>query len=303
MTINRRSFLGTAVSGAALTATGAIFSSFTSESSTEKRKSDSPILKISCQEGVAPGSSLTEKLDFMESLGIVGVEFWGGGLEKRITEIKEALQNRNLKVSAICAGFQGWLIAADPIIQKQCMDSLKVIIAAAGELGSTGVIFVPAFNNQISLPDKQARELLVGQMKELGDFAYKNNTRILLEPLNREECYFCRQVADGAAIVRDVNSAGAAVMGDFWHMTWEETNDRAAFLSAGDYLHHVHIASRKRRKMPGEDGEADNYINGFRGLKEINYQDYVSFECGSVGDSKITLPAAVKLMNEQWKKA
>jgi hypothetical protein len=29
----------------------------------------------------------------------------------------------------------------------------------------------------------------------------------------------------------------------------------------------------------------------------------VSFECGSVGDSKITLPAAVKLMNEQWKKA
>jgi sugar phosphate isomerase/epimerase len=303
MTINRRSFLGTAVSGAALTATGGIFSSFTSESSTEKRKSDSPILKISCQEGVAPGSSLTEKLDFMESLGIVGVEFWGGGLEKRITEIKEALQNRNLKVSAICAGFQGWLIAADPIIQKQCMDSLKVIIAAAGELGSTGVIFVPAFNNQISLPDKQARELLVGQMKELGDFAYKNNTRILLEPLNREECYFCRQVADGAAIVRDVNSAGAAVMGDFWHMTWEETNDRAAFLSAGDYLHHVHIASRKRRKMPGEDGEADNYINGFRGLKEINYQDYVSFECGSVGDSKITLPAAVKLMNEQWKKA
>jgi sugar phosphate isomerase/epimerase len=125
----------------------------------------------------------------------------------------------------------------------------------------------------------------------------------LLEPLNREECYFCRQVADGAAIVRDVKSEGAAVMGDFWHMTWEETNDRAAFLAAGDYLRHVHIASRKRRKMPGEDGEADNYINGFRGLKEIDYQDYVSFECDSVGDRKITLPAAVKLMNEQWKKA
>jgi len=55
--------------------------------------------------------------------------------------------------------------------------------------------------------------------------------------------------------------------------------------------------------MPGEDGEADNYINGFRGLKEINYQDYISFECDSVGDAKITLPAAVKLMREQWKKA
>jgi len=293
--------LGTAVSGAALAASGGLFSSFEGESSSEKKQSS--ILKISCQEGVAPGKTLTEKLDFMESLGIVGFEPWGGGLEKRINEIQDALKNRNIKMSAVCAGFDGWLIADDPAIQKKCMDSLKVIIAAAGELGSTGVIFVPAFNNQKSLPDKEARALLIGQMKELGDFALQNKTRILLEPLNREECYFCRQVADGAAIVRDVNSAGAAVMGDFWHMTWEETNDRAAFLSAGDYLHHVHIASRKRRKMPGEDGEADNYINGFRGLKEINYQDYVSFECGSVGDSKITLPAAVKLMNEQWKKA
>lgn len=297
MPLNRRSFIGTAASGAALAASGGFFSSFKSE------QTPANVLKISCQEGVAPGASLTEKLDFMESLGIVGFEPWGGGLEKRVEEIQKALQNRKITVSAICAGFEGWLIADDSAIQKKCMDSMKVIIEAAGALGSTGLIFVPAFNNQKSLPDKEARELLLGQMKELGDFALKNNTRILLEPLNRQECYFCRQVADGASIVRDVSSAGAAVMGDFWHMTWEETNDRAAFLAAGDYLHHVHIASRKRRKMPGEDGEADNYINGFRGLKEINYSDFVSFECGSIGDSKVTLPAAVKLMRDQWEKA
>lgn len=301
MSINRRSFLGTALTGVTFAATGGLFSPYTAEAKSKKNKS--AVLKISCQEGVAPGKTLTEKLDFMESLDIVGLEIWGGGLEKRVPEIQQALQNRNLKVSAICAGFEGWLIADDPAIQKKCMDSLKVIIGAAGELGSTGVIFVPAFNNQKSLPDKEARELLIGQMQELGELALQHKTRILLEPLNRKECYFCRQVGDGASIVRDVNNAGAAVMGDFWHMTWEETNDRAAFLAAGNYLHHVHIASRKRRKMPGEDGEADNYINGFRGLKEINYQDYVSFECGSVGDSKITLPAAVKLMREQWKEA
>ncbi|MCL4481764.1 MAG: sugar phosphate isomerase/epimerase [Bacteroidetes bacterium] len=302
MTLNRRSFLGTAVSGAALAASGGLFSSFASETASGRRNR-SHELKISCQEGVAPGKELNERLDFMESLGIVGFEPSGKGIETRIGEIQRALQNRNIKMSAVCAGFDGWLIAEDPAIRQKCMDSLKIIIGAAGELGSTGVIFVPAFNKQKSLPDRDARELLLEEMKELGDFAFQNKTRILLEPLNRKECYFCRQVEDGASIVRDVNSPGTAVMGDFWHMTWEETNDRAAFLAAGDYLHHVHIASRKRRKMPGEDGEADNYINGFRGLKEINYQDYVSFECGSVGDKKITLPAAVKLMNEQWEKA
>ena len=267
---------------------------------TKKSRSN---LKFRARKELLREATLTEKLDFIESLGIVGFEPGGRGLEKRVEEIQKALQNRKISVSAICAGFEGWLISDDPAIQKKCMDSMKVIIEAAGAIGSTGLIFVPAFNNQKSLPDKEARELLIGQMKELGDFAFQNKTRILLEPLNRKECYFCRQVADGAAIIRDVNSEGAAVMGDFWHMTWEETNDRAAFLAAGDYLHHVHIASRKRRKMPGEDGEADNYINGFRGLKEINYQNYVSFECGSVGDPKNTLPAAVKLMREQWEKA
>ena len=291
-----------AATGAALAVSGGLFSSFSSGTSGEAARKTAS-LKISCQEGVAPGATLTEKLDFIESLGIVGLEPGGRDLGKRVEEIQKALQGRNIKVSAICAGFDGWLIAEDPAIRKQCMDSMKSILEAAGALGSTGLIFVPAFNRQASLPDKDARALLIDEMKELGEFALQHKTRILLEPLNRRECYFCRQVADGAAIVRDVDSAGAAVMGDFWHMTWEETSDRGAFISAGDYLHHVHIASRERRKMPGEDGQADNYVDGFRGLKDIGYQDYLSFECGSEGDKKVTLPAAVKLIREQWKKA
>lgn len=297
---SRRSFMGMAASGAALAASGGIFSSFANAPSAAGKTAS---LKISCQEGVAPGDSLNEKLDFIESLGIVGLEPGGRDLGKRVEEIQKALQNRKIKVSAICAGFEGWLIAEDESVRKQCMNSMKSILEAAGALGSTGLIFVPAFNRQASLPHKEAREVLIEEMKELAEFAVQHKTRILLEPLNRQECHFCRQVADGAAIVRDVASPGAAVMGDFWHMTWEETSDRGAFISAGDYLHHVHIASRKRRKMPGEDGEADNYIDGFRGLKEIGYQDYISFECGSVGDKKETLPAAVRLIREQWKKA
>ncbi len=299
---SRRSFIGMAAAGTALTAAGSLFPSAASAATASAPKKKAS-LKISCQEGVAPGESLNEKLDFIESLGIVGFEPGGGGLEKRVDEIQKAIRNRNIKISAICAGFDGWLISPDPAIRKMCMDSMKTILEAAGALGSTGLIFVPAFNNQPSLPDKDARELLIEEMQELAEFAFQHHTRILLEPLNRQECYFCRQVADGASIVRDVGKPGAAVMGDFWHMTWEETSDRGAFISAGDALHHVHIASRKRRKMPGEDGAADVYTDGFRALKEIGYQDYISFECGSVGDKKETLPAAVQLIREQWKKA
>ena len=55
--------------------------------------------------------------------------------------------------------------------------------------------------------------------------------------------------------------------------------------------------------MPGEDGDADNYINGFKGLKMIGYDKYVSFECGCQGDRNILVPNAVKLLRKQWEQA
>ena len=292
-------------SGAALAASGGLLAS-SGNSPKENLASSKPaaaVLKISSGERIPPGEELNERLDYMENLGIVGLEISGRRLPERVNEIQQALRNRSIKVSAIVSGFQGFLIAEDPAVREECMASMKSILEAAGALGSTGLIYVPAFNRQKSLPHRESRELLIEQVKELSEFAEQHGTRTLLEPLNRREAHFCRQVSDAAAIVRDVGHPAAAVMGDFWHMTWEETSDRAAFIAAGDYLHHVHIASRGKRNMPGEDGEADNYIDGFKGLKEINYQDYISFECRSRGDINETLPAAVKLINEQWEMA
>jgi sugar phosphate isomerase/epimerase len=259
-------------------------------------------LKLSCQEGIAPGSSLAEKLDFMEKSGYVGFEVGGEKLSSRVAELQNALKNRSISMSAICAGFKGIIISDDETIRRQAVASMKEILTAAGALGSTGLIIVPAFNNQTKLSNFEARPILVDLLKELGEHAVNVKSRILLEPLNRKEAFFLRQVADAASICRDVNSPGVCCMGDFWHMTWEETSDTGAILSAGDYLHHMHVASRKNRKMPGED-MGDNYTAGFRGLKMIGYRDFVSLECGSVGDKNVTIPAAAKLLRAQWEAA
>ncbi|WP_446783090.1 sugar phosphate isomerase/epimerase family protein [Macellibacteroides fermentans] len=262
-------------------------------------------LNLSLQEGLTPGDNLQQKLDFMEANGVVGIELGGGNLSGRVGEIKQALKGRNIKVSAICAGFKGFILSENPEIRKQCIDTMKEIIAAAGEVGSTGVIIVPAFNNQVPvLPHTmETRNFLCEQFTEMGNYAAEHGTTVIFEPLNRRECFYLRQVADAASICRDINNKGVRCMGDFWHMTWEETSDMGAFISAGEYLQHVHVASRKRRIMPGEDGEADNYIDGFKGLKMIGYNKYVSFECGCEGDRKVVLPAALKLLREQWEKA
>ena len=112
-----------------------------------------------------------------------------------------------------------------------------------------------------------------------------------------------RQVADAAAICRDSDSEGVKCMGDFWHMK-EETSDYAALMAAGrQYLRHVHIASRGRRLTPGEDGEKDNYVDGFRAMKELEFPYYMSFECGCAGDRAEANAAAIELLRAQWEQA
>jgi len=303
MEFNRRNFLKITASGAAIAALGSI-SSVACSAQTGKRedKNSSVDLKISFQEGIPPGDNLNAKLDLMEKLGVVGFEPGGGGLAGRVKEIQDALKGRNIKVGAICAGFSGFILSTDDAVRKTFFDTMHDIIAAAGELESVGVIMVPAFNSQTPvMPHTQeTRDFLCEQLGALGDFAHEHGTTIILEPLNRGEAFYLRQVADAASICRDINNPGVRCMGDFWHMTREETSDFGAFISGGDYLQHVHIASRKRRSMPGEDGDADNYIEGFRALKTLNYGNFVSFECGCQGDRNQVVPAAVKLLREQW---
>ena len=295
--MDRRSFLKVGAAGLALASSP--LTSLTACTPENKKKG---VLNISFQEGTAPGESLNEQFDYMENLGITGFEPGGWKLVHHFNDYQKALSGRNIKLSAICAGFDGFILAEDPAVKAKFDSSMREIIAAAGELGSTGVIMVPAFNSQKPcMPHTlETRAYLCEQMHELGEYALKHNTTVILEPLNRKEAHYLRQVADAAAICRDSASAGVKCMGDFWHMQ-EETSDYAAFLSAGyEYLQHVHIASRGERKMPGEDGELDTYVDGFRALKEMGYDKYVSFECGCKGDREISVPAAVELIRSQW---
>lgn len=304
MKFDRRNFIKTSLVGSAALAIGGC-NSVASSKTNLTDKSLNAKLNISFQEGTAPGANLKEKFDFMEEHGVVGFEPHGKPLLERKEEFKEALKGRDIKVSAICAGFDGFILSTDPEIRKLCRDSMEQLIIAAGEIESTGVIIVPAFNAQVPvMPHTQeTRDFLCEQFDEMGTLAQQHGTTVILEPLNRREAFYLRQLADAASICRDINNPGVTCLGDFWHMTWEETSDYAAFITAGEYLQHVHIASRKRRSMPGEDGEADNYVDGFKGLKKIGYDKYVSFECGCKGDREVVVPAALELMRKQWEEA
>ncbi|MDR3061052.1 MAG: sugar phosphate isomerase/epimerase, partial [Dysgonamonadaceae bacterium] len=202
---NRRDFFKAGLSGLAVAVVSgniagakAANSSLSAEMTGEKAQKLP--LKLSFQEGTAPGKSLAEKLDFMEKYNIAGFEPGGRGLAARVPELKKELSGRNIKVSAICAGFEGFILSTDPAIRRKCMDTMKEIIAAAGELGSTGVIIVPAFNHQVPvMPHTQeTRNFLCEQFTEMGNYAAQHGTTVIFEPLNRKEAFYLRQVADAA---------------------------------------------------------------------------------------------------------
>ena len=185
--MKRKEFLQKSLFGAAAVAAGAsslaLLTSCAPKDAAEAVK-NSPELRLSFQEGIAPGESLNEKFDFMENLGIVGFEPGGGNLANRINEIQQALNGRNIKVSAICAGFKGFILAEDPAIKAEFDSTMRDIIAAAGELGSTGVIMVPAFNGQKPCKPHtlETREYLCEQLHELGEYALQHKTTVILEP-------------------------------------------------------------------------------------------------------------------------
>ena len=297
--MDRRSFLKQSLAGAgAAAALGALNERETKAAGQPAKKQ--AMLKICSQVGRIPGKTLREKVLKIQDWGGVGIEL-GGGFAGQMAEIRGALKGTKVGVAAICAGYFP-LIDPDAGKRKDGIRRLKEMCGPAGEIGSTGIIFVPAFNNHPMLPHKESRKVLVEGLGEIGEVAAKAGTRILMEPLNRGEAYFLRQLADAASICRDVDSPGIAMMGDFYHMFKEETSDCGAFLSAGRYLHHIHLASRTR-KLPGQDERS--FVDGFRGLKMIGYRDYCSLECGIKKGTKAeqAIPQSFRFLEKQWAEA
>jgi sugar phosphate isomerase/epimerase len=293
--MDRREFLKTSVLGAL--AAGLPGRGFGQEATAAQA-----VLRLSSQEGRIPGGSLRQKVLKLESWGGVGLEI-GGAPADRVAEIKEALKGTKVQVSALCWGSRnGDLVSTDAQKRREGIAALKQALDVAGELGSMGVIFVPCFHKQSTLTPAELDPILLEILPELGDHAKARGTRVLLEPLNQGETFYLNRLEQGAVFCDQVNSPGLGMMGDFYHMGKEEKDDRAAFVRAGKWLHHVHLASRTR-VLPGQDDRS--FVEGFRGLKQIGYRDFCSLECGITKDTgpEVEIPKAFRFLEEQWRLA
>lgn len=247
-------------------------------------------MKLACQDGMAQGASLSEKLDSLAAAGYEGIEFWGANLWERVDEIKTATANHSVKPSTICAGFKGCPLDADKKEREAASADIHRLLQTAGDLGMVGLIMVPIFGSPripdlspLASPVQLEKDLLYKLMDDWGKTAEKAGTFVLLEPLNRYETHLIKTLQDGVEVCERVGNPHVKIMADFFHMSIEEAHTPDSIRRASAHIAHVHLADNTRL-MPGL-GETD-FKAGFDALKEIGFSGYMALECGNPDPDK-----------------
>ncbi|MCA9035050.1 MAG: sugar phosphate isomerase/epimerase [Planctomycetaceae bacterium] len=169
-------------------------------------------------------------------------------------------------------------ISPDAAIRAAGLDRLKKAIDAVAAAGGThlcGPIHsaLGEFSGAGRTEDEwnRAKDIL----SQAADHAKANNVTLVVEYLNRFECYFLNCAEDAARFTREVGHSNLKMMYDSFHANIEEKSITGALKSCVDQMVHVHI-SENDRSTPGEGGV--NWDETFRALKEINYDGWFMIE-------------------------
>jgi sugar phosphate isomerase/epimerase len=262
-------------------------------------------MKVSIREGMIPRETLTEKLDWLQAVGLDAVELHAGALTLPAAEIEVAFAASPIAVSAI-EGIPR-LLVADPAEREAAKATIRERLKLAAALGAVGVLVVPQFGRLPALPDlsplangaQLERDLLLAQLRELAPAAREAGVSLFLEPLNRYEAYIVNRLEQGSAIAVEVGPE-VGVMADFFHMGIEEADIAASIRANAPHLVYVHVAD-SNRLQPGR-GHLD-FKPGFRALKEIGYDGFLAIECRVEGSYDDAIRDAAALIRREWEAA
>lgn len=188
-------------------------------------------------------------------------------------------------------------ISADAAIRQAGLDHLKKAIdmcALAGATHLCGPIHsaLGDFSGASRSDDEWNRGKDI--LAQAADYAKANDVTLVVEYLNRFECYFLNCAADAGRFCREVGHSHLKTMYDTFHANIEEKSITDAVKACADQMVHVHI-SENDRSTPGAGGV--NWDESFAALKEVGYSDgYLMIE--AFGLALPDLAAATRI----WRK-
>ncbi len=239
-------------------------------------------------------------LEQIKGWGFDGVELpiFDLNIEK-FQQLGEKLESLELERTAVtvCTA-EANPVAEDAGIRQAGLDHLKKAVDVCAAVGSPllcGPIHSALGEFTGSGPSADEWERGKETLAKAADHAQENGVTLVVEYLNRFECYFLNCAEDAARFVGEVNHPHLRMMYDSFHANIEEKDITAAVKTCAPHLQHVHI-SENDRSTPGE-GNVD-WDTTFAALKEVNYDGWLMIE--AFGLALPDLAAATKIWRRMF---
>ena len=223
--------------------------------------------------------------------GYHAIEMFGEPSEVDAKKLLDSLNSYGLSVCGVTGMWgsissDGWkrrLLSSDPKLvqasEQYVIDCLKLCNTLGGHEMNVCLFAdeIKGFDRTHRIISPNEKELFAAKavplMRLLCRRAADYGIQLVLEPLNRYSTPYCATAKDAIAVAQHVDSLG--ILLDTFHMNIEEDMFKDAIQSSSTLLRHMHFADNNR-KMPGF--AHIDFSTIIKSLKEIGYQDYISFE-------------------------
>jgi D-psicose/D-tagatose/L-ribulose 3-epimerase len=187
-------------------------------------------------------------------------------------------------------------LSADSLHRRAAVEYLKHCIDCSEALGARQLAgplhqTLGHFSGAGPTNDERARARDVHQ--QAGDYADKHRVSIVLEAINRFECYFANTMDQLAGYLDTVNHPAVTGMYDTFHANIEELDPIAAFARNKRHISYVHI-SENDRGVPGR-GHVP-WAATFKAIKQAGFNGWLTIE--SFGRGLPELAAATRVWRD-----
>ncbi len=242
---------------------------------------------FSCGGGWVPGS-YAEKIRAAAALGYRAIEPLGW-LGQDLAAARKATDETGCEISCILIqsadaetarliSNEHGIVHADA--RQAFLRALRETIAAAQTLGCRNIV-VTSGNERHGVPRAEQHANIVAALKDAAPLLVGTGVQVVLEPLNvlvNHKGYYLTTTEEGAQIIREVGSPQILLLYDVYHQQITEGNLINNIRAYAADIGHFHVGDVPGRNEPGT-GEI-NYANVFKAIAALDYDGFVTFECG-----------------------
>jgi D-psicose/D-tagatose/L-ribulose 3-epimerase len=192
-------------------------------------------------------------------------------------------------------------ISPDAGIRKAAVERHKWVIEMTAILG--GESLCGPYHSPLAVfsgtgPTADENQRAVEVFRQSADIAKQHKVMLVLEYLNRFECYFLTTAAQARSLVQAVNHPHLKTMYDTFHANIEEKNVATTIRGLVGHFAHVHI-SESDRGTPGTG--MVHWEETFKTLRDVSYDGWLVIE--AFGRALPALAAATRVWRDLFPSA